>query len=263
MIKRQLMAGLLLLLITPASLFAVNVHVGIRGEGAITRGYGNIGLYTFNGVFAGVTPEVVAVRSTNQMVQFSGALGVFTQVDITDWYSLVPEVMFAFNRGLTYAGNYMKSSIVDGPDHPELTGEMRYSWMAFNFNLINQFTVVRPTEMVSVHLLGGLSTSVILGRVKEQFNPDFAGVADATQGNINMPYNEANTRFFTPDKRFDVGIMAGFGAQVDFGNAGRLSVDFRSTWYFLPQIKTYLSPDNGVRMSLPFSLTLGYSVKVM
>lgn len=267
MFKRAII-GFGLYIMIGFQLFAVDIHIGLRVEGAMTRAYGNVGAYSFigqfdDGGFLGLLPPnpsgIFAVRSLGQLTQFSGGVGVYVQIGINRWYTFMPEVMFGFNRGLSYTGNYDRRSLYDDandplPDFPELTGEMRYGWTVINFNLLNQFTVIRPNDMFSFHLLAGPSISVILGNVKEDFRPDFAS--------YNRPFDEAYTRRFNPGRRFDIGIIAGFGSDIDFGRAGRLSFDVRTTWYFVPQIYTYPSPNNRVRMSLPLSINLGYSFKI-
>ncbi|NIZ40620.1 PorT family protein [Entomospira entomophila] len=270
MAKKQIFAGVLaMLLVNSVHIFAVDVFLGIRAEGAITRSYGNIGLYTFTGMFnfpvidpdTGVpdpdaTPgNVTTLRSTNQAIQFSGGAGFFVQIAFNDWYTLMPEVMFAFNRGLTVSGNYRKDIILNGPDFPELTGQIRYSWMAFNINVISQFNVLRPNEMFSFHVLAGPAMSIMVGNIKERFTSDF--------GMYNKPYNADTTNLIRPTRRFDIGVTAGIGTNIDFGKAGRLTFDVRTTWYFVPQLYTYLSPNKRVRMSLPMSLNLGYAIKLM
>ncbi|NIZ46885.1 PorT family protein [Entomospira nematocerorum] len=269
MAKKQIFAGVLLvLLMNSMHIFAVDVFLGVRAEGAITRAYGNIGLYAFKGMFnfpvfdsetweliPDATPgNVTTLRSTNQAIQFSGGAGLFMQIEFNQWYALMPEVMFAFNRGLTVTGNYRKDIILNGPDYPELTGQIRYSWMAFNFNLINQVNLVRPNDMISFHVLAGPSMSLMMGSIKEHFTPDF--------GMHNKPYNTDTTNLIQPTRRFDIGITAGIGTNVDFGNAGRLTFDVRTTWYFLPQLYTHLSPNKRITMSLPMSLNIGYAIKL-
>jgi hypothetical protein len=201
MIKKQLMVGALLFLIVQMPLSAFNAYIGIRGEGGITRGYGDIGLYRFNGTFRGTNPPVQAIRSTNQMAQFYGSVGVFAQLEFLPWYALVPELSVSFNRGLSYSGNYDSSTIIPiNEEFPELTGEMRYSWMSLTFAIMNQFTVVKPLENVSFHLLAGAVSTVTLGSVREEFRPDFAGSNTPGSPPGNQPYPGPNTRRFAPQK---------------------------------------------------------------
>lgn len=264
MLKKQITIGLLLCFIAFPS-FSVDMYIGLRGEGAITRGYGDIGLYKFVGTFVSIDPAqlpVRTVRSMNQMLQFSGSVGVYAQVGFLSWYTLMPELTFSFNRGLSYSGNYHALSIQEQTDYVELTGEMRYGWKTLNINLVNQFTVVRPSQRASINFLIGPAMSIIMGDVKEQFNPDF-GLPSEKEGASNAPQSDAYTRHFSPNNRFDIGVTAGLGTDIDFGAIGRLSFDVRSTWYFVPLMYTYPSPNKKVKVSLPISFNIGYAIKIV
>lgn len=249
-----LVCGVLLSVSSP--LFAVEHHLGVRADGFIMQGFGGVGTYSFNGQIT--APDrtgsgVYAVRSVNQSIRFGGSVGLFYQVNFTPWFALIPEVSFGFGNGITYTGNYNPEFVLDGPDYKPLTGEMKYTYTSLDFNLLAQFTVVRPKQHIAVNLMVGPAASVILGDIKETFRPDFMVK--------NAPANEAFENKFAPQNRFTMGITTGVGAQIDMG-PGKLGFDVRTTWYFGRLFKTYLSEDLDnplIRMAKPLSLGISYS----
>jgi hypothetical protein len=267
--KRNLLFLTLIATLTLSPLKAVEVSIGLKGGSSVNWAYHSPGTYSFTHIITDSNNVENAVRrSVSQAPLVGGTVALFTQVGFTGWYKLSIELNYNIRNGIAYKGNAFQTAIdTPQPGAPAidgampLTGYISQTWHSIELELLSQFSPFNTGDNFRFFFTAGPALSLIAGKITETFDPSFLGAGpNNADGPYAEPYSDYHQKKIKAETPFNIGITAGFSAELDAG-PGYLVFDLRTKWYFLADNATYISAGKTIRTAKPLSINIGYALR--